>query len=160
MKVTTKTGDDGMTDFYNKRIEKSSLDLEALGQVDELIAALCLYQPLIKEPLAETIISSLSAIANIIAEYKDNDVFLEGAINELELIIDKNQDKYDDFKFVYPLNHSVSASYNYLRVLTRKCERALFCLKETKHLSQQCTTYLNRLSDYFYLQLITILDTK
>ena len=160
MKIYTKTGDDGNTGLQgNFRISKSHPRIISYGTVDEANAALGIV-----------LTNSLDKdIANILTEIQ-NDLFLVGAdlsnpnLNDvknrvsldmtqrLEQYIDKFESELSPLtNFILPGGDIAAAQLHYVRTVVRRAETQVVQLSEKDEINSNCITYLNRLSDLFFV---------
>lgn len=154
MKISTKKGDLGQTDLIGKRVSKSDILIQIVGELDELAARMAdLNQSGISESLIadlKKIDSVLFKIASIVIdidnklhlEVREADIhFLEDRINHMEQLLPelKNFITYDG---VIP-----SIKANLVKTQVRKVERLLVSTKVNPLLVK----YINRLSDYFFI---------
>ncbi len=162
-KITTKKGDKGRTNLYSgRRVDKDSLQVEALGSIDELNSYLGLLKAQDKRKKIKSIIENIQ-----------RDLFLIGAevavstsyrkklakkINKKE--IDKIERLIKDFEqkislkkdFSLPGQNLASASTDIARVIARRAERRVVSLWKRKLLrNPSILIYLNRLSDLLFL---------
>jgi len=160
MKIYTKTGDDGNTGLQgNLRISKSHPRIISYGTVDEANAALGIV---LTNYLDED-------IANILTEIQ-NDLFLVGAdlsnpnLNDvknrvslnmaqrLEQYIDKFESELPPLtNFILPGGDTAAAQLHYVRTVVRRAETQVVQLSEKDEINSNCITYLNRLSDLFFV---------
>ncbi|MDH3656528.1 MAG: cob(I)yrinic acid a,c-diamide adenosyltransferase [Nitrosopumilus sp.] len=160
MKIYTKTGDDGNTGLQgNFRISKSHPRIISYGTIDEANAALGIV-----------LTNSLDKdIANILTEIQ-NDLFLVGAdlsnpnLNDvknrvsldmtqrLEQYIDKFESELSPLtNFILPGGDIAAAQLHYVRTVVRRAETQVVQLSEKDEINSNCITYLNRLSDLFFV---------
>lgn len=154
MKISTKKGDLGQTDLIGKRVSKSDILIQIVGELDELAVRMAdLNQSGISESLTadlKKIDSVLFKIASIVIdidnklhlEVREADIhFLEDRINHMEQLLPelKNFITYDG---VIP-----SIKANLVKTQVRKVERLLVSTKVNPLLVK----YINRLSDYFFI---------
>lgn len=160
MAIYTKKGDKGKTGVYDdksaqrKRISKSSQIVITLGTIDELnsflgVCKISCEDEKLKEILEE-IQKNLLTIGSIIS---GSDLrFIKNKTDKLEGIIDELEGKLPVLKnFVYPGGTKVAAFLQYCRSLTRRAEREAVTLNEITKVKPQILTYLNRLSDAFFM---------
>jgi cob(I)alamin adenosyltransferase len=152
MKVSTKRGDTGTTSIYGNRTTKTSLVIEALGELDSCIAEcilLCTKWDSLSST-CKTIVEDLNCICAIIAGYSPITSFTDDRTSWLEITMD--QDSLDEsFKFIYPFNNEKIATINHLRTTVRTVERALFRLNDEQPVPQNILNYINRLSDFWFI---------
>jgi cob(I)alamin adenosyltransferase len=160
MKIYTKTGDDGNTGLQgNFRISKSHPRIISYGTVDEVNAALGIV---LTNSLDED-------ITNILTEIQ-NDLFLVGADlsnpnlndvkNRVSLDMTQKLEQYiDQFEselspltnFILPGGDAAAAQLHYVRTVVRRAETQVVQLSEKDEINSNCITYLNRLSDLFFV---------
>ena len=160
MKIYTKTGDDGNTGLQgNFRISKSHPRIMSYGTVDEVNAALGIV---LANSLDEDIVNILTEI--------QNDLFLVGAdlsnpnLNDVKnrVSLDKTQrleqyiDKFESelpplTNFILPGGETAAAQLHYVRTVVRRAETQVVQLSEKDEINSNCITYLNRLSDLFFV---------
>ena len=160
MKIYTKTGDDGNTGLQgNFRISKSHPRIISYGTVDEANAALGIV---LSNSMDED-------ITNVLTEIQ-NDLFLVGAdlsnpnLNDvknrvsldmtqrLEQHIDKFESELSPLtNFILPGGDTAAAQLHYVRTVVRRAETQVVQLSEKDEINSNCITYLNRLSDLFFV---------
>lgn len=164
MKIYTKTGDTGDTALLGgKRVKKSCIEMEAIGEVDELNAALGVMISLagnelahIKKRLTEiqhrlfTIGSNLAAVqtdlVNVPQLKEENVIMLEAWIDEMEKELPQLT------QFILPGGSHVAAHSFYVRAICRRAERQVVLLTEKYPLlNPLIQKYLNRLSDALFV---------
>lgn len=160
-KIYTRTGDNGTTGLGDgTRINKDSLRVEAMGDVDELNSVIGIM-------LTETVPSSLVTVLTQI----QHDLFNVGAeicipgyiilqqsrIDDLEHTIDTLNEHLSPLKeFILP-GGSKAASYCHLaRTVCRRAERKLVELHRNEKVTDISLQYLNRLSDLLFVMCRTI----
>lgn len=160
-KIYTRTGDNGTTGLGDgTRINKDSLRVEAMGDVDELNSVIGIM-------LTETVPSSLVSVLTQI----QHDLFNVGAeicipgyiilkqsrIDDLEHTIDTLNEHLSPLKeFILP-GGSKAASYCHLaRTVCRRAERKLVELHRNEKVTDISLQYLNRLSDLLFVMCRTI----
>lgn len=150
MPVTTKTGDRGFTSVKNGRVSKDEPVIDALGNIDEcssLIIHMQVQLELDKEPW-EKIVRELYEISAYIAGFTEK-IDIEPGIKRLETFIEFNQSKYANF--IYPFNQPKAAFLHYVRTVVRRAERSLVKLNDTQLVEPAVLQYMNRLSDYCFV---------
>ncbi len=162
MKIYTKTGDSGKTSLVEgTRISKSELRIEAYGTVDELNAFLGLladhdvskkrYQFL------KDIQDQLFVIgANLASDPSKRAERVPPVETENILALEKSMDEMDAEMpelrhFVLPGGHVAVSLAHVCRTVCRRAERAVVRLAENDEVPDLVCTYLNRLSDYFFV---------
>jgi len=165
-KIYTKNGDEGTTHLVGgTRIEKSSLRMSCVGEIDELNAHLGLIRTVVqkREYSPET--------TNLLAKIQ-NDLFDIGAylatpkdyeyadkmntmntekIQVLESAIDDATSRVTELKsFVLPGGTELNSFLHIARAVCRRCERNLWQLNSEVELDKNVLVYLNRLSDLLF----------
>ncbi|OGH85861.1 MAG: ATP:cob(I)alamin adenosyltransferase [Candidatus Magasanikbacteria bacterium RIFOXYC12_FULL_33_11] len=162
MKIYTKTGDKGETSLLGgKRVFKNCVEMEAIGEVDELnsfLGTLVSYLDekfeIEKEYLQKIqnklfdLGSNLAAVQTDLVKVpkiKDTDLeFLENGIDEM------TKDLPELTQFILP-GGSTKASFSFqARAVCRRAERIIIKLDQHYELDANIPKYLNRLSDYLF----------
>lgn len=146
MAITTKRGDQGMTDLKDKRVSKDHELIELLGMIDETIASIVYAASLSEKTLLEPIVTHLSTFAAMVAGYQEE--FPEEYLLYLEAYINAHDEA---FEFSYPLDSTAKASINIARTNARKLERFTYKLQKQINFSTNILNYLNRLSDFLFI---------
>jgi cob(I)alamin adenosyltransferase len=158
-KVTTRTGDTGQTSLVGgARVSKSSLRVEAYGDVDELNSLLGLVRSRRSD---EQVDEALGLI--------QNDLFTLGAdlaspaeievprINEffvttLESYSETFLRELEPLKeFILPGGTETGAILHVARTVARRAERRVVALAEHEDVNAATIIYLNRLSDLLFI---------
>jgi len=158
-KVYTKTGDQGQTSLVGgARVSKSSLRVDAYGDVDEL-------NSMIGVARSETNDAAIDEVLGLI----QNDLFTLGAdlaspaeiqvprISEqfvamLEEISDRFLAELQPLKeFILPGGSKAGAILHLARTVARRAERKAVALGEHEELNPEAIVYLNRLSDLLFI---------
>lgn len=164
--VTTKTGDRGQSSLANgRRLSKSDLHFEVVGNLDELNSWLGLVVVKLGSAFAETktyletIQDTLFYIgAEVAASPKAR--LKQSALEKLEATTQKMQEALaDDWhtRFILPGGTELGAHLDLARTVCRRAERSLTLLSEQAQaeggeaLNPILLKYLNRLSDYLYV---------
>ncbi|MFW6283347.1 MAG: cob(I)yrinic acid a,c-diamide adenosyltransferase [Minisyncoccales bacterium] len=140
-------GDQGKTDLLSgKKVAKSALIIEILGELDELSAFLDLIiskKPQIKiQKILEEISKNLTDIAAHLAQEKDLD--LSQTVKKFEsLIVDIESKLKPLHEFVHFQRNEKAAFINIARTISRRAERKVFQMKKPP---LEIGKYLNRLS--------------
>jgi cob(I)alamin adenosyltransferase len=162
MKIYTKTGDQGATGLIGgQRVAKSDPRIECSGSIDELNAAIGL--------------AAVTAPAELIARLRvvQNELFVigshvncpdpspppiippmeEAAIGRLEMEMDAADEQLPPLRdFILPGGGETSARLHLARTICRRAERALVAFSQDRPISPIALTYLNRLSDWLFVQ--------
>lgn len=160
-KIYTRTGDDGTTGLGDgSRVNKDSLRIDAMGDVDELNTVIGM---IVTEPVPEYIKSMLTLVQhdlfNIGGEICiPNYVLLKQTrVNDLENAIDLlNEDLSPLEEFILPGGTKAAAYCHFARTVCRRAERKLMQLHRTEPVTEISRQYLNRLSDLLFVMCRTI----
>tara|TARA_B100000614_G_C14477701_1_gene465328 strand:- start:444 stop:1061 length:618 start_codon:yes stop_codon:yes gene_type:complete len=166
-KVYTKTGDRGKTSLVGgQKVSKSDLRIHAYGEVDELNSIVGIVIEELK-----LINHDFKHLMNVLTRVQ-NDLFNLGTIlatkpddllpsmpqissddiKVLENEIDKLNDSLPALNsFVLPGGSRINAYLHLARTVCRRCERISCGLNEIEKLDMLVISYLNRLSDAFFV---------
>jgi cob(I)alamin adenosyltransferase len=163
MKIYTKTGDRGQTSLLGgKRVDKSCLEIDAIGEIDELngsIGQLISLLPKNADASREYLLNvqhtlfvigaNLAAVqtdlVNVPAMTEKNVSVLEDWIDSME------KDLTPLTQFILPGGHKAAAMSFFARAVCRRAERKAVELKKTYELRPLILEYLNRLSDALFV---------
>lgn len=168
MKIYTRTGDSGSTSLFNgERVPKSSLFIQALGDVDEANSCLGMALSFLpKEDFFQRTRGELEIVQHALfdvgaalatprrhSDPKKLKKTLFGA--EATDLLEKWMDEMDAAlpplkKFILPGGSPAGATLHLGRSVVRRAERAVFPLYEEQEVHQDVLVYLNRLSDYLF----------
>lgn len=156
MKIYTRTGDDLTTSIVSKRVYKNDIVVECLGTIDELSAHLMVTTHFLKDneikDILIKIVKELFDVGGDVLNYR-NEVFIhQEMVKNLEMIIDKYEDKLPAIKgFILP-GKTQSSSYIHLsRTICRRLERRLVEYGINSELNPYLFHYINRLSDLLFV---------
>ena len=166
-KVYTKTGDRGKTSLVGgQKVSKSDLRIHAYGEVDELNSIVGIVIEELK-----LINYDFKHLMNVLTRVQ-NDLFNLGTIlatKPADLLPSMPQISSDDIKvleneidklndslpalnsFVLPGGSRINAYLHLARTVCRRCERISCGLNEIEKLDMLVISYLNRLSDAFFV---------
>ena len=160
-KITTRTGDDGTTGLGDgSRVHKGALRIRLMGDIDELNSSLGV---LLAEPLSEPARARLTRIQNqlfdlggevcipghrVISEAQV--IYLDDAIRELNALLPPLKE------FILPGGSRAAALCHVARTVARRAERSMATLTTDENVSAAALQYLNRLSDYLFVQARTL----
>lgn len=164
MKIYTKTGDSGITSLLGgKRVRKSCIEIDAIGEVDELNSFLGVLVSLLpietyktqKEQLLR-IQHQLFNVGGMIAATQTDLVEVPKLtlehVEDLEKWIDSLQEMIPLLtQFILPGGNRISAVCHHARAVCRRTERRLVELKAGFDMDNQPLFFLNRLSDYLFV---------
>lgn len=143
--VVSKTGDDGMTGVFGKRLPKDDMLIELIGELDELSAVVGVTK---LEKIGEKINKDLYYIMG----------YLSGFNKEIDLTKDIELMESDIKRMEKPINKfllpgvGMNVMINWARTVCRRAERRLVKYnKIDQKLDQNILIYINRLSDYLFV---------
>jgi cob(I)alamin adenosyltransferase len=163
MKIYTKTGDDGTTGLIGgARVRKSDRRIECYGTVDELNAFLGLAAVVadaeIIDPIRQ-VQNDLFVIGSHLAtpdegEHRAALPSLEDEmIHRLEMQIDSAESSLPALRqFILPGGCELAARLHAARTICRRAERLLVDFAMDRPIPGIILTYLNRLSDWLFVQ--------
>lgn len=162
----TRKGDNGISHVGKKRVNKTCLEVEALGELDELNSMIGVLKSLPTQagqkisPTLKNILhqiqESLFIIQANVAEIMLNTgfkipEFKNSKLKEIEKLIDNIETKLKPARgFIISGSNFVSAWLDFLRAKSRKVERDVLKIKKINKLDQNIKSYLNRLSSLFF----------
>src|SRR5688572_8691010 len=166
MKIYTKTGDDGNTNLFgggaNLRVRKSDPRIDAYGNVDELNGyigwAAVIAQPALADQLRNVqsdlfTIGSHLAVADGAALPASLPMLDESIVARLEMQIDAAVAQLPPLRnFILPGGSELSARLHIARTVCRRAERRLVRFAEDRPVAPTILTFLNRLSDWLFVQ--------
>ncbi len=154
-RITTRRGDKGQTGLADgSRVDKDSPRIQALGDLDELNAALGLL--VVESDGAWQ--DSLTAIQQRLFDL-GGEIALPGAavmnaghVAELEAQIQAlNADLPPLQEFILPGGSRAAAQAHLARAVCRRAERTLWGLSRGERVNSESLKYLNRLSDLLFV---------
>lgn len=160
-KIYTRTGDDGTTGLGDgSRINKDSLRVEAMGDVDELNSVIGL---MMTEAVPSMLISPLTQIQHDLFNVGGEIcipgyvILQQSRIKDLEDLIDQLNENLTPLKeFILPGGTKTAAYCHLARTVCRRAERKLIELHRNEKVTDISLQYLNRLSDLLFVMCRTI----
>ncbi len=151
MPLYTRTGDDGTTGtFGGGRVEKNSTRMHAVGDVDELNAAIGIVQDETLTPIQ----SLLFDVGADIATPKEHDQVRRIDTTDIALLekwIDDADGQNEKLTaFVLPGGCTASARLHLARTICRRAERSISTLVQEDGCSKEILIFINRLSDLLF----------
>ena len=159
MKIYTKTGDDGTTGLIGGgRIAKNSLRMTAIGDVDELNAAIGVARAAgageldAQLALVQNLLFDLGAeLASPTEHARQYRAISERHIEMLEQSIDEQTAGLEPLKeFILPGGTECAARIHLARCMCRRAERSILELDAQETVSEEAKTFMNRLSDWLF----------
>jgi cob(I)alamin adenosyltransferase len=162
MKTYTRTGDDGFTSLSGgKRITKSHVRVEAYGTIDELISWTGLLRDYPENSsrgntllyIQDQLMRSAASLASekektergICLPEPDSVKVLEKEIDDMEVGLKPLK------SLILPGGNQLVSYCHISRCVCRRAERIVIKLNETEKVPAIIITFLNRLSDYFFI---------
>ena len=155
-KIYTRTGDAGTTGLGNgNRVSKNSLRIHALGEVDEVNAAIGV---LLCEELPEDVRALLTNVQHDLFDL-GGEVCIPGMemitakqVQHLEEELDRFNDDLEPLKdFILPGGTRAAALCHQARTICRRAERMIVALGQEEAVNDAPRQYLNRLSDLLFV---------
>jgi len=159
-KIYTRTGDGGSAGLVDgSRVSKSSLRLDAIGEVDEANAAIGLAIALLDDGELE---GRLSRIQNDLFDLGADVATpgeIDGALRIIAPQVDRLEQEIDEMNgplepltsFILPSGSQGVSARHLARTAVRRAERAAVRLHEREPLNPLLLAYLNRLSDHLFV---------
>jgi len=159
-KIYTRTGDGGSAGLVDgSRVSKSSLRLDAIGEVDEANAAIGLAIALLDDGELE---GRLSRIQNDLFDLGADVATpgeIDGALRIIAPQVDRLEQEIDEMNgplepltsFILPSGSQGVSALHLARTAVRRAERAAVRLHEREPLNPLLLAYLNRLSDHLFV---------
>jgi cob(I)alamin adenosyltransferase len=155
-KIYTRTGDAGTTGLGDgSRVDKDSLRVHAMGEVDELNAVIGL---LLTESVSEKVRNCLTQVQHDLFNL-GGEVCLPGhalvkpeSVAALEHALDEWNDTLTPLKeFILPGGSKGAAYCHLARTVCRRAERVMHSLSKQEAVTTISLQYLNRLSDLLFV---------
>ncbi|MDH5483623.1 MAG: cob(I)yrinic acid a,c-diamide adenosyltransferase [Gammaproteobacteria bacterium] len=155
-KIYTRTGDGGTTGMGDgSRLEKDSLRVAAIGEVDELNSVLGIVVSTCTDPgIKEILLTIQHDLFNLGGQLTlpDYEMITAERIQWLEQVLDKmNEDLPPLEEFILPGGGVTAAHCQLARAVCRRTERSIVSLSREFTFSEQITAYINRLSDLLFV---------
>lgn len=155
-KIVTKTGDDGTTGLGDgSRIEKCSLRIETIGDVDELNCQIGVAMQYLstwyKTGILEYVQHRLFDLGGELS-MPETYILDEGDVEDLEKAIGMLNNELSPLEnFVLPGGSKDIAHTHLARAVCRRVERSLVKLSHYEDVNIHAIHYLNRLSDLLFI---------
>eukprot|EP00961_Rhodomonas_salina_P203305 2743068-Rhodomonas_salina.1 len=156
MPIYTRTGDSGSTQLGKGRIFKGSSEIQALGVLDELDAAIGIVAAKITGDTSKCdFVHRVQAMLYVIRTLMHNadskpssEIDVETEVKLLEKEIDRMDEELPTLTdFILQGGGGGAAECHFARCVCRRAEQVLW---NTNNGSQVYYTYVNRLSDYLF----------
>jgi cob(I)alamin adenosyltransferase len=163
MKIYTKTGDDGTTGLIGgQRVRKSDRRIECYGTVDEVNASLGWASVVADGDLLAAlrqVQNDLFVIGSHLATPEEGDwqtslpPLEDSIVHRLEMQIDSAETALPPLRqFILPGGSELAARLHIARTVCRRAERLLVDFAMDRPVPAIILTYLNRLSDWLFVQ--------
>jgi cob(I)alamin adenosyltransferase len=169
MKIYTRTGDDGTTGLIGgQRVPKSDPRIDCVGTIDEVNAALgcCAAAGGVGGQAHEIFIAQFRAVQNDLFVLGSHLALAEGSgadrnlppledsiVSRLEMEIDAADARLPQLRnFILPGGTELAARLHLARTICRRAERRLVDFAHDRPVPAILITYLNRLSDWLFVQ--------
>ena len=164
-RITTKTGDKGSTGLGDgSRVDKYSLRIEVIGDIDELNSFMGL---LASQELPKDLVDPINRIQhqlfNVGGELSmPKEQFIRDRdVQQLEGWIEKfNADLPPLKEFILPGGGMAASACHIARAVCRRAERHAFALDREEVLNANLLRYLNRLSDLLFIMCRVIMQQQ
>ena len=155
-KIYTKTGDSGSTGLADgSRVDKDSLRISVIGDVDELNSVLGLLAAHDIDDSLETILLDIQHVLFDLGgelAIPSSEMITESRVEYLEKIIDEYNASLPPLKeFILPGGSIPAATCHTARAVCRRAERQLVGLSREISINQVSLIFLNRLSDLLFV---------
>lgn len=155
-RIYTGKGDDGTTGLANNtRVEKDSLRIAAIGEIDELNCLLgILNASYVPDDIAGYVLNIQHRLFDIGGELAvpGDAVIEEEHIKRLEdLIKNYNEDLKPLREFILPGGNMAASLCHLARSVCRRAERSIVRLGHAEALNPNTLAYINRLSDLLFV---------
>jgi len=158
-RVYTRTGDSGQTSLVGgTRVSKSSLRVEAYGEVDELNSVIGAARARSQDGQVDDVLgliqNDLFTLGADLASTSDITVprIDESFVTRLEQYSDQFLSELEPLKeFILPGGNEAGALLHLARTVARRAERRAVALSEAEEINPEAIVYLNRLSDLLFI---------
>ncbi|WP_211472224.1 cob(I)yrinic acid a,c-diamide adenosyltransferase [Collimonas humicola] len=155
-KIATRTGDKGSTGLGDgSRVDKDSLRIQAIGDVDELNSQLGL---LLCDPLDPALREALLSIQHDLFDLGGElcipgyTLVSDAQVARLDELLEKYNAGLPPLKdFILPGGSHAAALAHVCRTVCRRAERSIVSLGKSEAVSEPVRQYVNRLSDLLFV---------
>jgi cob(I)alamin adenosyltransferase len=162
MKIYTLTGDDGTTSLSGgRRVPKDSIQIEAYGSVDELIAWIGLlrdHKENFKRKEILIYIQNQLMLCTAALAYDCKNIVSRKILPDTDCVsvIEKEIDIMEELlpplvNFILPGGNLLVSYCHIARCVCRRAERAVIRLSNAEESHEIVNKFLNRLSDYLFV---------
>jgi cob(I)alamin adenosyltransferase len=160
-RIYTRTGDKGETGLMGgDRTSKSSLRVQAYGDIDELNSVLGLTRTFSKDEeigsQLERLQRDLFVVGADLASPRTEDHTTPRVTENMTAMLEKNIDKFQQelrplTAFILPGGAETGALLHFARTVARRAERSIVALSMTESVNENLIPYINRLSDLLFV---------
>jgi cob(I)alamin adenosyltransferase len=165
-KPYTRTGDKGITSAFGPgRIWKGSARVEAIGSIDELVAAVGVARALIKDTEIKAELKHIQEDLFIVAtdlatidftKQAESDKIILHVSSKMVQNLEKEIKRYvkeleTPRSFIIPGTGISSALLHYVRSVARRAERRAVAFAKSEKVNDQILAYLNRVSSLIFI---------
>ena len=155
-KLYTRTGDDGTTGLANgKRVDKDSLRIDVIGDIDELNSMLgILTTSRLSDDIAGYVLNIQHRLFDIGAELaiEGEAVTEPDHVKRIEELIDTYNSELGPLsEFILPGGTMTGALFHLARSVCRRTERKMVKLAREEFVNSNTLIYINRLSDLLFV---------
>jgi cob(I)alamin adenosyltransferase len=159
-KIYTRGGDQGKTSLGNgERVSKTSLRIQAIGDVDELNAALGISVLFVPSEFLQDLNDIQNDLFDLGADLCVPETASKKALklkDQQVLWLEKKMDSFNKTleplsSFILPGGSKASSYLHLARAIARRAERKILSLSEKETINRENAIYLNRLSDYLFV---------
>jgi cob(I)alamin adenosyltransferase len=155
-KITTRTGDNGTTGLGDgSRVDKNSIRVHAMGDVDELNSTIGL---LLCEDLPDQLKEHLHLVQHDLFDLggelclPGHTMIADEHVARLDALLEKyNSDLPPLQEFILPAGSRAAAQAHVCRTVCRRAERTMVSLGKIEQVNEGPRQYLNRLSDLLFV---------
>lgn len=160
LKIYTKKGDNCNTYLLSgERVSKVHPRIEAYGSIDELMSFIgLLHSNIKKKEIKSQLLFILNKLMNIccqLANENNNNNLPDISYNDVKKIenfINTLDEKLPVLKnFILPIGNSNVCYAHICRTICRRAERNIVNLAQQHNISKHILSFVNRLSDYFFI---------
>lgn len=164
MKIYTKTGDKGETGLFGgKRVQKSSVRINAYGTVDELNAAIGVSLCYVENDGVKSVLRKLQNQLFVVGadlatplEVESTNISIprvsEDDISGSEKAIDFFDKQLEELRyFILPGGSKSAAQLHIARTICRRAEREIVLLSQQEEINQNIVIFINRISDLLFV---------
>ena len=163
MKIYTKAGDTGQTSLLGgKKIAKNCLEMDAIGEIDELNSTLGLLISYLQKNqtkelkilfnIQNNLFNIGASLAAVQTKLVNIPKIKKSATDRLEKYIDEMSEQLPVLtQFILPGGSTVASLAFQARAICRRSERTVVDLNSKYKLDKNILIFMNRLSDFWFI---------